>query len=114
MAKTTNSPPPQSLPSDAEPSPFLGGEDPWRTLQPEHEEDLKAELDKWENERLEVAVLCVQVHATGQGPELLSIMRKMVKAMPRATRDQIVRRDAKADLLDWIEEQIEYAANYEG
>lgn len=114
MAKPRNSPPPHSLPNDGEPQPIIGGEDPWRGLSPEHQEDLDRELAQWDDAQLEVALLCVQVHASGSGPELLAIMRKMVKAMPRFTHDDIVRRDAKSDLLDWIDEQIEFAANYEG
>ena len=107
-------PPKPDFDPDLEPQPYVGGHDPWRELQPEHDEIVRQQMEGYENERLEVAVLCVQVFAQGRGPELMGILKAMAKAMPRVSHDEIVRRDAKLDLLEWVEQEINFAATYEG
>lgn len=102
-------PPQKPLPDpDYEPQPFVGGHDPWRELQPEHEEVARRQVELYQNDRLEVAIMIQQTMGQGRGPELMELLTKMVKAMPRGGYEEILRRDAKMDLLDWLRQEMAY------
>ena len=99
--------PPRPPDPDYEPQAHIGGENPWRELQPEHQEVLKRQLEDYEAQYLAVSDLVAEVMGQGRGPELLALLMKMVKAMPRETHDEILRRDAKMDMVEWMENEIE-------
>lgn len=110
MAKRPRQAPPQQPPDfDFEPQPFLGGHDPWRELQPEHQVMVERQLELYNHDREEVAAVVAHVFTSGRGPEVLELLNKMLKATPRGTYEEVLRRDGKADLLDWIAWQIEIA-----
>lgn len=96
---------------DEEPQPYLGGFDPWRELQPEHDVARERQLELYQHEKEEVAQLVASVFRSGRGPELLELMKVMVKALPRHSYETIIHRDAKQDLLDWIDQEIKRAMN---
>lgn len=96
---------------DTEPQPFIGGDNPHRELQPEHELALQRQRELYENERMEIAQLVTSVFGSGRGPELLEVLKKSVKALPRHSYENIIHRDAKQDLLDWIDQEIDRAMN---
>ena len=104
-------PPRNDFDPDTEPQPFIGGFNPWRELQPEHDLAREKQLELYEHQREEVAQLVASVFQSGRGPELLELFKKMVKASPRDTYEQVLRRDSKQDLLDWIDQEIERAMN---
>ena len=106
----TPPPPPQPDP-DFEPQPLIGGHDPWRELQPEHDEVVRRQMELYANDRLEVAILITQCLGQGRGVELIELLTKMVKAMPRSTYEEVLRRDAKMDLIDWLSQEMDYAKN---
>ena len=106
-------PPPQSkeFDPDTEPQAFIGGFNPWRELEPEHDLAREAQLELYEQQKEEVAQLVAAVFCSGRGPELLELLTKMAKAAPRDSYEQILRRDSKLDLIDWINQEIQRAMN---
>ena len=96
---------------DTEPQPYIGGFNPWRELSPEHDLAREKQLELYGHERDEISQLVASVFHSGRGPELLELMKKMAKAAPRETYDQVLRRDSKLDMLDWIDQEIQRVLN---
>ncbi len=95
-----------------EPSPdFLSEDDGWRSLQPEYERDVDRFMEERYQEKLDVAMVVARVMTSGDGPELLELLEVMCRAHARNTYEDIVRRDGKQELVDWIRQMIAFAQN---
>lgn len=105
--QTPPPPPPRQPDPDYEPQPHIGGHDPWRELSPEHEEVLKRQREDYDAQHLEFCDLVAEVLGQGRGPELLDLLRKSARAHPRSSYEEVLRRDAKLEMVEHLEDQIE-------
>ncbi len=93
---------------DNEPQPFLEGREPWRELQPEYEDDRDRYMEAQRTHKRELAMMITRVMGAGDGPKLLDLMEKMIRAHPRGTYDEVLRRDGKQEIVDWLRQMMDY------